>query len=43
MNITLKEKLIQLNDLDIKLYNFAKKLFFDRLGFYNIDFDNPDN
>jgi hypothetical protein len=37
MNITLKENLIRLNDLDIELYDFAKKLFFDRLRFYNIN------
>ena len=34
----LKENLIRYNDLDIELYDFAKKLFFDRLRFYNINF-----
>lgn len=34
----LKEQIGKLNKLDIELYSFAVKLFFQRLNFYNIHF-----
>ena len=34
LNTTIIEKIIRLNDLDLKLYEFAEKIFFKRLEFY---------
>jgi hypothetical protein len=34
LNQTLIEKIKEVNKLDVKLYEFACKLFFDRIDFY---------
>jgi hypothetical protein len=36
----LLEEIKRLNDLDLELYKYAKRIFFERLDFYNISFIN---